>query len=220
MTHAQLVKMLIAQVKMVSPDVHDVDDVVNGAISLGITDVWYSFPWTFTCDEKTLTVSSSSESYDLPKDLGAILSVREDGSLRDRSPVYIKKEEFDFRVPRTDVLTTGSPDIWTVFYDNGQYKISFLPQPDAGTVFKIYGQTKPPDTLDGVAPKAHAAVKAACAKHLFPSGTNEYSAAFYQFTKEVQRLQLSDLVNRPAHTQMYIDNLDETRVFRPWANEY
>jgi len=220
MTNAQFKKKLAAQIKMVTPDIQDAGDIVEAAISLGISDVWYAFPWHFTCREFSLTVDSTAESYELPRDLGAVLSVREVDSLRDRAPAYFPKEEFDFRVPRTDVVTTGSPDIYTLFHNNGRFYISFVPRPEPSTEFKIYAQTRPPEDIDGVAPEAHAAVDAAVQKHMFPVGSNEYGAAHYMYRKEIEQLQRIDRLNRPALTQMYVDNTENIGVFRPWAGEY
>lgn len=193
MNNVQLKTYLTLQADILKLPPDKLSEKLDSVITIGLDTFWNAFPWYWRCKQDELTISSSLESYDLPKDFRKMKSVRDKTPYRGRKLRFLPLEMFRDRFPRPDYAQAGDPRWYTIFKPatGDIWKIQFFPMPTARTIYFDHVIEAPP-TIDKIPGDYIDGLRLLCESMLHSSGSQPSVTARQTYMDELMRLQAND----------------------------
>lgn len=199
--------------------IDNIDAYVNRAIQAGLQDFWSAWQWPFKSKTYELSITAQSEYYALPDDFDSMISVREKNSNTGLKVFYKSKSEFDLLVPKETVDSAGNPEMYTVYWDGNNKRISFYPRPTNQTLY-LYYNTTPPASVEKVPEIGQACLESFIAKHVYPHGHPGRRDALIEAENEMKKLQVRAHGQKELPPVMFTDTeMPRTVSSFWWTNE-
>jgi len=113
------------------------NDLVTGAVNMGVASFCSARPWTFTKAEVTLTTDSDGI-VEFPDDFDGVISMRERDSSSGGWIHAWPEEKFDYEVPRLDNLSGSYPKVCKLYNDNNTMRGQMAPPVDSMVIYVTY----------------------------------------------------------------------------------
>ena len=193
MTGPQLKSYLVLQAEILKIPVEKLSEKVDSVIQIGLEAFWNAYPWSWRCKQGEIPITSSVESYDLPKDFAKIKVVRDKSPYNGRKLRFLPLELFRDRFPRPDYIAATDPRWYTIIKPatGDVWKIHFFPFPTARTIYVDYLTDTPP-TIDKVPGESIDCLSLLCESKLHASGSDASLNSRKVYIGELQRLQVND----------------------------
>ena len=199
-------------------DVGSIDDHVDRAISLGLSDFWGDHPWSFKQYEYSLTCSGE-ETDELPDGFESFRIAREEETNLGGKLIYKTKEQFDSLVPRVSWHGTDTPQMYTAYRDanDGKWYMKCWPPPAGGEVVYLSLYLDTPNDVHQVPYRFHSALDACIAKHVYPYGHPGFLGAEAAAGTRLKQARYRDKVNQSKMTVMLDETSQQIVSSRPWT---
>lgn len=198
MTDEGLKEYLIRMAKAakIALEATDLVGLADNAVSLGFPEFWESRPWSFRTKVYSLVIPAAADSFDLPADFSQYRSVKEQQSTRGSQLRFLHYEEFEYRYPRLDAVSDGTPIVFTVYRDLSadKYKIKFFPRPTAQTITVLY-LTRCPESVTVVPANAYNALRTVCESYIYPVYSDKFQSAIVAVKQVINELERYDTPN-------------------------
>jgi len=197
----------------------DIDKLVEGAISVGLLEFWKSREWSFRKRSYTLSITSATETYDLPEDFGGIITIREKASLNGMSIRFYLYEEFCERFPHPNGDPAGYPQFFTVYRDradNHKWKARFYPMPEAGMSLYLDYLSDTVTSVSEVPNDYSPGLIEVCLKYLLPPGSTVRWSQENHIEQILDRLFREDAAFHGAQYRFGDDTDQAIGRYRPW----
>ncbi len=213
MTHDEYKKHFKAMLAGARIDIPEPDRHITRAISQGLKEFWGAKNWIFRETERTLTMDSTADQYNLPADFDGFKTIREEGSTRGRDLTYRTKEDFSRMLPKLSSHTTGNPTTFTIFRDadNGKWKIRFYPRPTGGESVIISMILATPTDVTAVPDRFHCGLEPTIGKHVFPYGSLARQDAAAESEREIKKLEANNTMDMSSMTTFRTTTTDQVR---------
>ena len=188
--------------------------LIRRAIEIGLDDFWHAGDWTFKQRRHAFTVSTTTNLYDLPDDFEGMVGVTDETNEGGGELIYLSNEDFKLAFPDPDYSSSSSPQVFTIYENEGVRRISFYPPPSAGTYY-LEMHTKVPNNVGAIPARATAALVAVIEKYLVPIGSMARQAAEGNAMNELNKLANRDTFY--AGNQTRVRDYSEYNVF-PWRD--
>ena len=212
MTNTELVKYFQNLVKIDGVTGSALTAHIKTGVQLGVQDFWGAWPWTFAAVETTITTETGVQDYELPKNVEAVITVRQKETQAGGSLVYIGVEDFHRIAPYAENVQQGIPGALTMFYngDTERHNIRLFQLPNSAfTLYVLYKRRAQNASL--IPDKFNAGLVANCWKYLLPAGTAKYVTAYEVGNSEIERMKFRDRQVWQRHFTV-VGEYDQTRT--------
>lgn len=190
---------MLAASKIEYPNIGHVLDV---AIPMGIAEFWGLHTWNDRMKTGSLSITSTADAYDLPSDFDSIVDAKENDTTVGLKLRRLIKEDFDKQFPKLSYNGTGNPRFYSIYKDNGVWKVTFAPRPESGmTIYFKYHKTAP-NSLSMLPSKLNACCVAFIFKNCLPLLNANRATAHQQALSELELAKNSDKESSADMTEM------------------
>lgn len=174
----------------------NVNTFVDNCLSLAINSFWYAREWSFRRKEISVTISDDSGIADLPANFDGIIAVREEESYTGGSVIFVRKEDFDYMIPKLSAATNDYPQICTAYkdQDNATWKVQFYPPPSSGSDIKMLMLIASEENPANIPEKYIEGVLAYMDVYFYPIQSEYRLATRKEIEKVIDRLDVLDSI--------------------------
>ena len=218
MTRTDIAEYLVYLAKQSGLPDDGLTDHVDRCIDMGLAEFWTARNWSFRTEPYSLSISSESETYDLPSNFDGVRTIREQDSLEGASLKYYTKEAFDNLVAKPTTYGSTYPRIYTIYHDASAqgWKVKFFPVPETGHTMLMDIFVTVPSDVEEIPSGATAALLAIIAKYLYKIGSPERLYATRGAEEEINAAQRNDSPFKGNIDRIEDDTDTQIYVGRPW----